>query len=149
MIRNRLLGVLVVIFVLAGFLFSGCAKKPAETIVTKEEPAVQLEEGESVLKETLVVVEEEVSFADRHTVRRGECLWWIAQYRDLYDDPFQWPIIYDANRNQIEDPDLIYPGQILSIPRTGYTMEEVKEARKRAGAPRPFTPPEEAFILTE
>ena len=147
MIRNRLLGVLVIIFVLAGFLFSGCAKKPAETAAVKEEPVVQvqLEEGESVV----IVVEEEVSFADRYTVRKGECLWWIAQYKDIYDDPFQWSIIYDANRNQIEDPDLIYPGQIFSIPRGGYTIEEVKEARKRAGAPRPYTPPEEAFMLTE
>ena len=149
MIRNRLLGVLVVIFVLAGFLFSGCAKKPAETAAVKEEPVVQLEEGESVLVVVEEVVEEEVSFSDLYTVRKGECLWWIAQYKDLYDDPFQWPIIYDANRNQIEDPDLIYPGQILSIPRSGYTMEEVKEARKRAGAPRPYTPPEKAFVLTE
>ena len=148
MIRNSLLGVLVIIFVLMGFFFSGCAKKPAETAAVKEEPVVQvqvqLEEGESVL-----IIEEESVFTDRHTVRRGECLWWIAQYRNLYDDPFQWPIIYDANKSQIEDPDLIYPGQILSIPRSGYTVDEVKEARKRAGAPRPFTPPEEAFVLTK
>ena len=143
MIRGRLLSVLLVSVVLVGFVFLGCAKKPAETVAVTGEPAVQLEEGESVL-----VVVEEVSFADRHTVRKGECLWWIAQYKDIYDDPFQWPIIYDANRNQIEDPDLIYPGQIFSIPRGGYTIEEVKEARKRAGAPRPYTPPEEAFVLT-
>lgn len=147
MIPNRLLGVLVIIFVLAVFLFSGCAKKPAETVAVKEEPAVQLEEGESVLKETLVVGEEE-SYADRHTVRMGECLWWIAEYRDIYNDPFQWPVIYDANKDKITDPDLIYPGQVFYIPRGGYTIQEVKEARKRAGAPRPYIPPAEAFVPT-
>lgn len=143
MIRGRLLSVLLVSVVLVGFVFLGCAKKPAETVVVTGEPAVQLEEGESVL------VVEEVFLADRHKVRKGECLWWIAQYRNMYNDPFQWPVIYDANKNQIEDPDLIYPGQILFIPRSGYTIDAVKEARKRAGAPRPYTPPEEAFVLTE
>jgi len=92
-------------------------------------------------------VVEEVSYADRHVVKKGECLWWIAQYKDIYNDPFQWPIIYDANSNLINNPDLIYPGQIFSIPRKGYTIEEVKEARKRAGAPRPYTPPQEACVL--
>ncbi|MDO9527614.1 MAG: LysM peptidoglycan-binding domain-containing protein [Syntrophales bacterium] len=148
MTRDNLLNALVIMFVLLGFLFSGCAKKPAETAVGKEESAVKLEEGKSVLKETLVAVEE-VSYADRHVVKRGECLWWIAKYKDIYNDPFQWPIIYDANSNLINDPDLIYPGQIFSIPRKGYTIEEVKEARKRAGAPRPYAPPQKAFVLTE
>lgn len=50
-------------------------------------------------------------------VYEGECLWTIASYPEIYNDPFQWPIIYRANTDQIEDPDLIYPDQILSIPR--------------------------------
>jgi nucleoid-associated protein YgaU len=29
----------------------------------------------------------------------------------------QWRRIYEANRDQIEDPDLIHPGQKLKIPR--------------------------------
>ncbi len=145
MIRDSLLSALVIIFLLVGLVFSGCAKKPAETATAKEEAAVKLQEGESVLKETSAV--EEVSYADRHVVKKGECLWWIAQYKDIYNDPFQWPIIYDANSNLINNPDLIYPSQIFSIPRKGYTIEEVKEARKRAGAPRPYTPPQEACVL--
>ena len=146
MIRDSLLSALVIMFLLVGLVFSGCAKKSAETAIAKEEAAVTLQEGESILKETLVVVEE-VSYADRHVVKKGECLWWIAQYKDIYNDPFQWPIIYDANSNLINNPDLIYPSQIFSIPRKGYTIEEVKEARKRAGAPRPYTPPQEACVL--
>jgi len=146
MIRDSLLSALVIMFLLVGLVFSGCAKKSAETAIAKEEAAVTLQEGESILKETLVVVEE-VSYADRHVVKKGECLWWIAQYKDIYNDPFQWPIIYDANSNLINNPDLIYPGQMFSIPRKGYTIEEVKEARKRAGAPRPYTPPQEACVL--
>jgi nucleoid-associated protein YgaU len=55
--------------------------------------------------------------ATSHVVKKDECLWWIAQYREVYNDPWQWPRIYEANRDQIEDPDVIYPGQVLSIPR--------------------------------
>jgi nucleoid-associated protein YgaU len=139
--RDNLLSSLVIIFILAGFLFSGCAKKPAETVAAEETTTVKLEEGESVLKEAPVVVEEAYC-PDSHVVKKGECLWWIAEYKDIYNDPFQWPIIYDANSNLINNPDLIYPGQIFSIPRKGYTLEEIKESRKRAGAPRPYTPPQ-------
>ncbi len=55
--------------------------------------------------------------ASSHVVKKGENLWWIAQYREVYNDPWQWPRIYEANREQIEDPDLIYPGQVFTIPR--------------------------------
>lgn len=58
---------------------------------------------------------------DSYTVRlipeRRDCLWRIAEYSEIYNDPFQWPKIYSANKDQIKDPDLIYPGQVFQIPR--------------------------------
>lgn len=61
------------------------------------------------------------SAADSYTVRlipeRRDCLWRIAEYSEIYNDPFQWPKIYSANKDQIKDPDLIYPGQVFQIPR--------------------------------
>jgi len=53
----------------------------------------------------------------RHIVQRGDCLWTISRDVDIYGDPYQWPIIYKENRSQINDPDLIYPGQNFTIPR--------------------------------
>ncbi|MBS3740906.1 MAG: LysM peptidoglycan-binding domain-containing protein [Candidatus Cloacimonetes bacterium] len=50
-------------------------------------------------------------------VYKGECLWTISEYPEVYDDPFKWPKIYRANTDKIDDPDLIYPNQILRIPR--------------------------------
>ena len=50
-------------------------------------------------------------------IYKGECLWTISSYPEIYNDPFQWPKIYRANTDQIKDPDLIYPNQILRIPR--------------------------------
>ena len=65
--------------------------------------------------------------SDRHTVQTGECLWTISGYEQIYANPFQWPLIYRANRSQIKDPDLIYPGQDFMIPRNP-DPEEVEDA---------------------
>ena len=51
-----------------------------------------------------------------YTVVKGDCLWNIAKKKDHYDNPFAWPIIYKANRDQIKNPDLIFPKQIFKIP---------------------------------
>jgi nucleoid-associated protein YgaU len=152
--KNSVFRIILTILLSIGLVFvvSGCAKKPAETVAMEEPSVVEegapvaeeaLEEAESVIEEVAVVEEAPVV---QHVVKKGECLWWIAEYEDIYNDPFMWPLIYNANKDQIKDPDLIYPGQEFSIPRTGYTEEEIKESRKSAGAPRPYTPPEGALV---
>ena len=50
-----------------------------------------------------------------HTVSAGETLSAIAD--QWYGDPARFPTIFDANRNQLSDPDLIFPGQDLRIPQ--------------------------------
>ncbi len=54
-----------------------------------------------------------------HTVVKGECLYVISGYSQIYNDPLKWPRIYRANKDKIKDPNLIYPGWVLDIPR-GY-----------------------------
>jgi len=46
--------------------------------------------------------------------KNTDCLWRISQ--KLYKDASLWPAIFLANREQIKDPDLIFPGQKLKIP---------------------------------
>jgi LysM repeat protein len=48
------------------------------------------------------------------TVEPGDTLWEIAT--EEYGDGTIWPRIYRANDDQIEDPDLIYPGQRFDVP---------------------------------
>lgn len=49
-----------------------------------------------------------------YTVKPGDCLWNIAkQYTGNGQD---WNAIYNANRDKIKNPNLIYPGQVLTIP---------------------------------
>jgi nucleoid-associated protein YgaU len=50
----------------------------------------------------------------RYTVVKGDSLSKIA--KRVYGDAQQWRKIYDANRDQIKNPDLIYPGQTFTIP---------------------------------
>jgi nucleoid-associated protein YgaU len=49
-----------------------------------------------------------------YTVRKGDSLSKIAKRE--YGDAQQWPRIFEANRDTIKDPDLIYPGQVVRIP---------------------------------
>jgi nucleoid-associated protein YgaU len=49
-----------------------------------------------------------------YTVIAGDSLSKIAKRE--YGDAQKWRQIYEANRDQIKDPDLIYPGQVLTIP---------------------------------
>lgn len=51
-----------------------------------------------------------------YTVVRGDCLWNIAKKKEHYGNGFAWPIIYNANRDQIKNPDLIYPKQVFKVP---------------------------------
>jgi nucleoid-associated protein YgaU len=53
----------------------------------------------------------------RWSVRRGDSLWRISSHDDVYGDGAQWRRIYESNRGAVRDPDRIYPGQELSIPR--------------------------------
>ncbi|MEQ9491171.1 MAG: Ig-like domain-containing protein [Alphaproteobacteria bacterium] len=49
-------------------------------------------------------------------VQPGNSLWRIA--RRTLGTGFQYTTIYEANKSQIRDPDLIYPGQIFEVPLT-------------------------------
>lgn len=47
-------------------------------------------------------------------IRKGDNLWRIS--RRLYGSGFRYTTIYQANRGQIRNPDLIYPGQVFLTP---------------------------------
>jgi hypothetical protein len=57
---------------------------------------------------------EAASAEQTYTVEAGDTLSAIAER--FYGDPNQWPRIFDANGDQLDNPDLIQPGQVLRIP---------------------------------
>ena len=49
-----------------------------------------------------------------YTVQSGDSLSKIA--KRVYGDANKWHTIFDANRDKIKNPDLIHPGQVLTLP---------------------------------
>lgn len=52
--------------------------------------------------------------AQTYTVEKGDTLSHIA--KQFYGKASHWNAIYEANRDQLDDPDKISPGQVLKIP---------------------------------
>ena len=70
-----------------------------------------------------------------HEVVAGETLWVLAAR--FYGNPWQWRRIWEANQDRVLDPNLILPGQTLTIPdlRGAVTAVDVE------AAPVPGPPP--------
>lgn len=101
-----------------GFSAAGCAAKRVETAEVPKAP----ESNPASSTETV---------PQKYEVKKGDCLWTISGKPDIYDDSFQWPLIFKANRDQIEDPDEISPGQVFNIEKN-LTPDEVRWARQMA-----------------
>lgn len=139
----------------------GCLWRDTESILTEAEEAAdagEYAEAEELASEALFQAEQGMEQCDEqerlfeegknvppqgaadgmsgsgsgsYTVERGDTLWGIAGMATIYDDPYQWPLIFKANRDRIEDADLIHPGQRFSI-RRDYSRAEVEAAVEHA-----------------
>jgi hypothetical protein len=66
-----------------------------------------------------------------YVVKPGDSLWKIAGSDGTLTDSFRWPLLFRENRDQIEDPDFIYPKQDLRYKKE-YTEQEIADAVKKA-----------------
>lgn len=88
------------------------AKDHGEKVNTAYVTAVQMAANEYAEVDTLAAT---VDVVRTYTVKGGDNLWKIASR--YFGDGRQWQIIYEANVDVIgPDPDLIHPGQVLTIP---------------------------------
>lgn len=148
----RLLGLTAVLVAVAAA--GGCIsakRKPAEAVVETTEaatetvtpavPAAPATAAEPVTPPAAPEVADEPEPQPRQPqvlsswiVAKGEHLWGIAAVEEVYNQAEQWPLLYKANIDQITDADLIYPGQVLRIPRDVSRRDidaAVKHARTR------------------
>jgi nucleoid-associated protein YgaU len=83
--------------------------------------------------------------SEMYSVIRGDCLWRIAGKPRFYNDPYKWLRIWSANLDLISNPDLIYPGQNLTIPyevdRNQYLVVRGDWLAKIAGYPQVYGSP--------
>ena len=77
-----------------------------------------------------------MSGEDSYEVVGGDNLWNISGKDSIYANPYQWPMIYKANRDKIKDADLIHPGQVFDIERnaSGSDIDAAIDHAKSRGA---------------
>jgi len=111
----------------AGLLAVGCGEKKVASEVPQAAP------------EPVAQAPAEPAPMGKYTVAKMDTLWGIAGKSDIYSDSFQWPLIFKVNRDQIQDPDLIFPKQDLSI-KKDVTAEDVASARDLASRTPKYVP---------
>ena len=100
------------VILVAAAVVTGCisAKAPPTEAAVPAVPAVP-------------VTPTEPEALTKWTVAKGEHLWGISGAEEVYNLPEQWPLLYKSNIDKITDADLIYPGQVLEIPRDSSQAE--------------------------
>jgi hypothetical protein len=71
-----------------------------------------------------------------YEVNKGDSLWKISAKKKIYGDPFQWPILFIANREKIKDPDVIKPGWELKVKHNVSSDEVASAVQKAKDTPR-------------
>jgi len=97
-------------------LLSSCKDKKEQPKVVAEPVKEEVVKPEPVVEEPEPVVEEVIEAPKERVivVKKGQWLYDIS--RDEYGTSTGWKKIYEANKEKIDNPDVIYPNQELIIP---------------------------------
>jgi hypothetical protein len=128
---KKLLAVFLVV-VMTG-LFFGCAAR--QTVKPDTTPA---DTGTGLVEDTTPEATP-VPAGTKYVVQKGDTMWGISSMGKIYQDPFQWPLLFKANRDQVEDPDMIEVGQSFDV-RKDFGSDEITDAVQKAKDTPPYKP---------
>ncbi len=109
-------------FVLSGLFLIGCGGKSQKINGAADEQSEIMDEAMEAERQELPTT---------YLVEPGDKLWTIAAKPEIYGNKYQWPLIYDANRDILDDYRGIESGQKLIIPRN-VSAVEIAAAKERA-----------------
>ena len=126
--------VFVLIAASLAFLAVGCAARQTVKPDVTAEPTLSATVEEATPAATPTAVP-----GAKYVVKKGDTLWGISSMGKIYQDPFQWPLLFKANRDQVADPDIIEVGQELDV-KEGLTSTEKDDAIQKAKDTPPYKP---------
>jgi nucleoid-associated protein YgaU len=133
---KRLIGYSVTL--LTAFALAGCAT--ASKTQTTDAGSAHVAATSKISAKTAHIRK---SFAGTITIEKGQTLWGIAKSESAYGKACNWPLLYKANKTDVQDPDLIYPGQVLKVPKDVPAVESDNacKASMKMGPYEPHTKP--------
>ena len=121
--KAALVAVLACTGLLVPALSSQTAQAAPKFITTEAQKAT----ARQVAQQGVPISELAPNAPERYTIQRGDTLWHIST---LYlKSPWHWPELWGMNLQQIKNPHLIYPGQVLVLVRSeGRALLMLEEA---------------------
>lgn len=86
---------------------------------------------------TLLAQSPAADVPETHTVKQGDTLWGIS--KTYFNDPLQWPRLYQMNTAVVEDPHWIYPGEVIKL-RSDVAITTVPTTAPAADSTQPVAP---------
>ena len=105
----------------------GALVYPVSSVANYPVTPQQRSTAQQVARQGVALSELAPNAPDSYTVKRGDTLWDIS--RLFLKRPWRWPELWGMNLDQIRNPHLIYPGQVLYLDKTD------GRARLRLGRP--------------